>query len=115
MSTALGCCWGEILDSYGAMTCIAHLGREAAMIIEKTGVRPKKIFGFQPLVGHLGFLSQKEMNNVRFYSILLAPLIGQYGSGSDHVRVLGENDGVAISTCGQTIGLSCGLNSFHYR
>jgi len=36
------------------------------------------------------------------------------GSGSDHVRVLGENDGVAISPCSQTIGLSCGLNSFHY-
>lgn len=64
MSTALGCCWGEILDSYAAMTCIAHLGREAAMIIEKTGVRPKKIFGFQPLVEHLGFSSQKEMDNV---------------------------------------------------
>ena len=64
MSTALACCWGEILDSYVAMTCVAHLGREAAMIIEKTGVRPKKIFGFHPLVEHLGFSSQKEMDNV---------------------------------------------------
>ena len=64
MSAALGCCWGEILDSYAAMTCIAHLGREAAMIIEKTGVVPEKIFGFQPLVENLGFASQKEMDTV---------------------------------------------------
>ena len=66
MSTALGCCWSELLDSYAAMTCIAHLGREAALIIAKTGVRPKKIFGFQPLVENLGFSSQKEMDNVIF-------------------------------------------------
>ena len=64
MSTALGCCWGDILDSYPAMTCIAHLGREAAAIIEKTGVMPEKIFGFQPLVENLGFSSQKEMDAV---------------------------------------------------
>jgi 2-dehydropantoate 2-reductase len=64
MSTALGCCWGDILDSYAAMTCIAHLGREAAMVIEKTGVLPEKIFGFQPLVENPGFASQKEMDAV---------------------------------------------------
>jgi len=64
MSATLGCCWGEILDSYEAMTCIAHLGREAAIIIEKTGVRPEKIFGFQPLVENLGFSSKQEMDDV---------------------------------------------------
>jgi 2-dehydropantoate 2-reductase len=64
MSTALGCCWGDILDSHAAMTCIAHLGREAAMIIEKAGVLPEKIFGFQPLVENLGFSSQEEMDTV---------------------------------------------------
>ena len=64
MSAALGCCWGDILDSYAAMTCIAHLGREAAMIIEKTGVLPEEIFGFQPLVKNLGFSSEKEMGAV---------------------------------------------------
>ena len=64
MSAALGCCWCEILDSYAAMTCIAHLGREAAMIIEKTGVTPEKIFGFQPLIENLGFSTKKEMDTV---------------------------------------------------
>ncbi len=75
MSTALGCCWGEILDSYAAMTCIAHLGREAAMIIEKTGVLPEKIFGFQPLVENLGFSSQKEMDSViyKYWTPLYTP------------------------------------------
>jgi 2-dehydropantoate 2-reductase len=64
MSAALGCCWGDILDSYAAMSCIAHLGREAAMVIERTGVVPEKIFGFQPLVENLGFSSQTEMDTV---------------------------------------------------
>jgi len=39
---------------------------------------------------------------------------GDMGSGSDHIRALGENGGVAISPCRQIIGLSCGLNSFYY-
>jgi 2-dehydropantoate 2-reductase len=64
MSAALGCCWGDILDSYEAMTCIAHLGREAAIIIEKTGIMPEKIFGFQPLVENLGFSTKQEMDDV---------------------------------------------------
>ena len=64
MSAVLGCNNGKILDSYGAMTCIAHLGREAGLIIEKTGVHPEKVFGLQPIMKNVGFSTKKQMDDV---------------------------------------------------
>ena len=64
MSAVLGCCWGDILDRYEAMKCIAYLGREAALVIEKLGIYPEKIFGFQPLLKNVDFTTQKELNHV---------------------------------------------------
>ncbi len=64
MSAVLGCNNGKILDSYEAMTCIAHLGREAGLIIEKLGIKVEKIFGLQPLMENVGFQTKKEMDNV---------------------------------------------------
>ncbi len=64
MSAVLGCCWGEILDSFEAMTVIAHLGREASLVVEKLGVRLEKIFGFQPLAAKTRFSTQPEMRKV---------------------------------------------------
>jgi 2-dehydropantoate 2-reductase len=64
MSTVLCCNNGKILDSYEAMTCIAHLGREAGLVIEKLGVVPEKIFGLQPLMENVGFATRREMDDV---------------------------------------------------
>jgi 2-dehydropantoate 2-reductase len=64
MSAALGCNCGKILESHQAMKCIAHLGREAAHIIEKLGVYPEEIFGLQPLVENMDFRTEEEMNDV---------------------------------------------------
>ena len=64
MSAVLGCNNGKILDSYKAMACIAHLGREAGLVIEKTGVCPEKIFGLQPIMKNVGFSTKKEMDDV---------------------------------------------------
>jgi len=64
MSAVLGCNNGKILDSYKAMTCIAHLGREAGLIIEKTGIHPEKIFGLQPIMKNVGFSTKKQMDDV---------------------------------------------------
>jgi 2-dehydropantoate 2-reductase len=64
MSAVLACNNGKILDSYEAMTCIAHLGREAGLIIEKLGIKPKKVFGLQPFMENVGFSNKSEMNNV---------------------------------------------------
>lgn len=64
MSAVLACNNGKILDSYKAMTCIAHIGREAGMIIEKMGVEPQEVFGLQPLMKNVGFSNKSEMDNV---------------------------------------------------
>jgi len=64
MSAALGCNCGKILESHQAMKCIAHLGREAAYVIEKLGVYPEKIFGLQPLVENMDFETEDELNDV---------------------------------------------------
>ncbi|MDM8538639.1 ketopantoate reductase family protein [Desulfobacterales bacterium HSG17] len=64
MSAVLACNNGKILDSYKAMTCIAHLGREAGLIIEKLGIKTEKIFGLQPIMKNVGFSTKKEMDNV---------------------------------------------------
>jgi 2-dehydropantoate 2-reductase len=64
MSTVLSCNNGKILDSYEAMTCIAHLGSEAGKVIQKLGIRPEKIFGLQPLMENVGFTTKKEMDDV---------------------------------------------------
>lgn len=64
MSAALGCDYGKILESHQAMKCIAHLGREAAYVIEKLGVYPEKIFGLQPLLKNVGFETEDELNDV---------------------------------------------------
>ena len=64
MSTVLACSNGTILDSYPAMTCIAHLGREAGLIIQRLKITPEKIFGFQPIIDNVGFTTKKEMDEV---------------------------------------------------
>jgi 2-dehydropantoate 2-reductase len=64
MSAALNCNNGKILDSYDAMKCIAHLGREAGLIIERLGIKVEKIFGLQPLMENVGFTTKKEMDDV---------------------------------------------------
>ena len=64
MSAVLACNNGKILDSYKAMTCIAHLGREAGLIIEKLGINAEKIFGLQPLMKNVGFSTKREMDDV---------------------------------------------------
>ena len=64
MSAVLGCNNGKILDSYRAMTCIAHLGREAGLIIEKIGIHPEKIFGLQPIMKNVGFSTKQQMDDV---------------------------------------------------
>ncbi|MBT4289308.1 MAG: ketopantoate reductase family protein [Deltaproteobacteria bacterium] len=64
MSAVLACNNGKILDSYKAMTCIAHLGREAGLIIEKMGIKVEKIFGLQPDIENVGFNTKKEMDRV---------------------------------------------------
>jgi 2-dehydropantoate 2-reductase len=64
MSAVLACNNGKILDSYEAMTCIAHLGREAGLIIEKLGIKVEKIFGLQPLMKNVGFSTKREMDDV---------------------------------------------------
>ena len=64
MSAVLGCNNGKILDSYKAMTWIAHLGREAGLIIEETGICPEKIFGLQPIMKNVGFSTKKQMDDV---------------------------------------------------
>lgn len=66
MSAVLGCNNGKILDSYEAMKCIAHLGREAGRVIEKMGIKVEKIFGLQPLMENVGFTTKKEMDDVIF-------------------------------------------------
>jgi 2-dehydropantoate 2-reductase len=64
MSTILACDNGTILDSEEAMTAIAHLGREAARVIEKLGVTPEEIFGLKPTVANLGFTTRGQMQKV---------------------------------------------------
>jgi 2-dehydropantoate 2-reductase len=64
MSAVLGCNNGQILDSYEAMICIAHLGREAGLIIEKLGIQPENIFGLQPLMENVGFSTKREMDEL---------------------------------------------------
>lgn len=64
MSAALGCCNADILDNTKAMTCIAYIGREAGQVIEKMGVKPKKLFGLQPLMENVDFTTQEELTDV---------------------------------------------------
>jgi 2-dehydropantoate 2-reductase len=64
MSAVLACDNGKILDSYEAMKCIAHLGREAGLIIEKLGIHVEKIFGLHPIMENVGFTTKKEMDDV---------------------------------------------------
>ncbi|MFT5731205.1 MAG: 2-dehydropantoate 2-reductase [Desulforhopalus sp.] len=64
MSAVLGCNNGQILDSYEAMICIAHLGSEAGLIIEKLGIQPENIFGLQPLIENVGFTTKREMDEL---------------------------------------------------
>lgn len=64
MSAILACDFGQILDSYDAMLCIAHLGREAVHIIEALGIQTEKIFGLEPTVANLGFTTHKEVQDV---------------------------------------------------
>ncbi len=79
MSAVLGCNNERILDSYEAMTCIAHLGREAGLIIEKLGIHPEKIFGLQPTVENVGFTSKKEMYDVIYN--YWKPIYSPFSSG----------------------------------
>jgi 2-dehydropantoate 2-reductase len=64
MSAVLACSNGKILDSYEAMTCIAHLGREAGLIIKRLKITPEKIFSLQPMMENVGFTTKKEMDEV---------------------------------------------------
>ncbi len=64
ISAVLACNNGKILDSYEAMKCIAYLGREAGLVIEKLGIKAEKIFGLQPLMENVGFSTKKELNEV---------------------------------------------------
>jgi len=64
MSAVLACNNGKILDSYEAMTCIAHLGREAGSIIKRLKIAPEKIFGLKPILENVGFTTKKEMDEV---------------------------------------------------
>ena len=64
MSAVLACNNGKILDSYKAMTCIAHLGREAGLIIEKMGIHPEKLFGLQPTMANVGFSTKEDKDEV---------------------------------------------------
>jgi ketopantoate reductase len=66
MSAILACNFGQILDSYEAMRCIAYLGREAARIIAALGIRTEAVFGLEPTVGNLGFASVEELHKVIF-------------------------------------------------
>lgn len=66
MSAILACNFGQILDSYEAMRCIAYLGREAARIIAALGIQTEAVFGLEPTVGNLGFASVEELHKVIF-------------------------------------------------
>jgi len=75
MSAILACDFGQILDSYEAMRCVAYLGREAVQIIAALGIRPKKLFGFEPTIANLGFSSPEGLQNViyRYWPPIYTP------------------------------------------
>lgn len=89
LPTALGCDVGKVLDSEKAMACIAHLGMEAGIIINKLGVRPIKLFGLQPLVENVCFSNKAEMENVikNYWTPIYTPYRAQIASMLQDIRL----------------------------
>lgn len=88
LPTALGCEVGDVLDSPEAMAVIAHLGREAGMIIEKLGIHPIELFGLQPLMSNVGFTDEAGMQKVikDYWTPIYTPYRKQVASMLQDIR-----------------------------
>lgn len=72
MSAVLGCTFGEVLDNEKALTCAAHIGNEAILIVRARGIKMEPIQGHDLTV--LGFNTQKERAaKFPFYKAIFTP------------------------------------------
>jgi 2-dehydropantoate 2-reductase len=88
LPTALGCEIGKVLDDEKAMKVIAHLGREAGIVIDKLGIEPVKLFGLQPIVENVYFETADERDKIinEYWTPIYTPFRQQIASMLQDIR-----------------------------
>ncbi|MCT4632141.1 MAG: 2-dehydropantoate 2-reductase [Firmicutes bacterium] len=88
LPTALACDIGKVLDDEKAMKVIAHLGREAGIVIEKLGIEPVELFGLQPFMENVYFENAEEREKVikDYWTPIYTPYRQQIASMLQDIR-----------------------------
>ena len=72
MSAALGCTYGDVLDSPKALTCVAHIANECLQVVDALGIKPDPIQGID--VGIMAFQNRQQMKKTfNIYQMAFGP------------------------------------------
>jgi 2-dehydropantoate 2-reductase len=72
MSAALGCTYGDVLDSPKALTCVAHIANECLQVVAALGIKPDPIQGID--VGIMAFQNRQQMKKTfNIYQMAFGP------------------------------------------
>ncbi len=61
ISAALGCTFGEAIENYDSMRCMAYICNEGARVMAKKGLVPTEMEGFLPTVENYSFSNKEEL------------------------------------------------------
>lgn len=88
LPTALNCAIEPVLNDRFAMEVIAHLGREAGMVIKALGVTPEEAFGLNPTFENVNFDNEEQLTHVieEFWTPIYSPYKSQIGSMLQDIR-----------------------------
>ena len=64
VSAALGCTFGEAVENYDSMRCMAYICNEGANVMSKKGLLPIEMEGFLPTVENYSFSDKAELGKV---------------------------------------------------